>query len=397
MRVTLSPRLALISVISVCLFGAARVETARRPRYGGTLRVEIGAAVNSVDPATAPGNAEEAAAKEQIDALIYDRRNLDGTFTGAGPFRIAEWDPGKHLTLSANEDYSQGRPFIDSIEIQMARNAHDRLLDLELGKADFAGIPPDQTRRAADAGIRTSASQPDELIALVFVSVRPAAENARVREALACSLDRAAMVNFILQKAGEPAGGLLPQWSSGTAFLFSTASDVAHSKELWSQIGSSRSLVLGYDSGDSLDQSLADRIVVNARDAGIIVTAKEMSAAKPVALTASAAANPGVDVRLVHWRMPSPFPRTALSQMLGKIGAVSGIDAGSLPDAATPEQIYELERTIVGGFRIIPLVWVPQIYGLSARVKDWKPPAPGETWPLADVWIDAPTVSTGVQ
>ena len=83
--------------------------------------------------------------------------------------------------------------------------------------------------------------------------------------------------------------------------------------------------------------------------------------------------------------------------MLGKIGAVSGIDAGSLPDAATPEQIYELERTIVGGFRIIPLVWVPQIYGLSARVKDWKPPAPGETWPLADVWIDAPTGSTGVQ
>ena len=105
-------------------------------------------------------------------------------------------------------------------------------------KADFAEIPPDQARRAADGGVRISASQPDELVALVFVSGRPSAENARIREAMARSLDRAAMVNFILQKEGEPAGGLLPQWSDGTAFLFSTAADIAHSKELWSQIGS---------------------------------------------------------------------------------------------------------------------------------------------------------------
>src|ERR1700722_9543117 len=232
----------------IVLVGATRVETARRPRYGGTLRVEIGAAVNSLDPAVRSANAEEFSAKAQIDALVYDHRNSDGTFTGAGPFRIAEWDPGKHLTLAANQDYAGSRPFIDSIEIQMGRNVRDRLLDLEIGKADFAEIPPDQARRTADTGVRASASQADELVALVFVSGRPFAENPRIREALAHSLDRAAMVNFILQKQGEPAAGLLPQWSDGTAFLFSTAPDIAHSKELWSQIGSSRSLVLGYDS-----------------------------------------------------------------------------------------------------------------------------------------------------
>ena len=62
----------------VCSLGATRVETARRPRYGGTLRVEIGATVISVDPAVASGNAQEAAAKDQIDALVYDHRNSDG-------------------------------------------------------------------------------------------------------------------------------------------------------------------------------------------------------------------------------------------------------------------------------------------------------------------------------
>src|SRR5579859_2528870 len=152
----LSRRLAVTSVMMIFLVGATRVETARRPRYGGTLRIEIGAAVNSLDPAVASANAEEVAAKAQIDALVYDHRNSEGTFTGVGPFRIAEWDPGKHLTLAANQDYVGGRPFVDSIEIQMGRNVRDRLLDLEIGKADFAEIPPDQARRAADAGVRTS-------------------------------------------------------------------------------------------------------------------------------------------------------------------------------------------------------------------------------------------------
>lgn len=386
----------LLAAISI-LLGATRVETARRPRYGGTLRIEIGASVISLDPAVGSANAEEVAAKVQIDALVYDHRNSDGTFTGAGPFRIAEWDPGKHLTLAANQDYAGGRPFVDSIDIQMGRNVRDRLLDLEIGKVDFAEIPPDQARRAADAGVRTSVSQPDELVALVFVSGRPPAENARIREAMARSLDRSAMVSFILQKQGEPAGGLLPQWSGGIAFLFSIAPDVAHSKELWSQIGSFPALILGYDFGDSLDQSLAERIVVNARDAGINVAAKGKPAARIATVTPMAAAKPGVDVQLVHWRMPSVSPEASLDQLLAALGPLSGIDASPLPDAASPEQIYERERTVVGSFRIIPLVWLPQVYGLNARVKDWKPPAPGETWPLADVWLDAPAGSAGVQ
>ena len=393
----LSRRLAFTSVMLIVLVGATRVETARRPRYGGTLRVEIGAAVNSLDPAVRSANAEEFSAKAQIDALVYDHRNSDGTFTGAGPFRIAEWDPGKHLTLAANQDYAGGRPFVDSIEIQMGRNVRDRLLDLEIGKADFAEIPPDQARRASDAGVRTSVSQSDDLVALVFVSGRPSAENARIREAMARSLDRTAMVSFILQKQGEPAGGLLPQWSDGTAFLFSIAPDVAHSKELWSQIGLSPGLVLGYDFGDSLDQSLAERIVVNARDAGINVTAKAIPAARIATVAPITAAKPGVDVQLVHWRMPSVSPEASLDQLLAALGPFSGTDAAPLPDGASPELIYERERTVVGSFRIIPLMWLPQVYGLNARVKDWKPPAPGETWPLADVWLDAPAGSAGVQ
>jgi ABC-type transport system substrate-binding protein len=97
------------------------------------LRVEIGTAVSSLEPKTAAINAEEGAAREQLDSLLYDHRNPDGTYSGvvgSGPFQIAEWEPGKHATLTANENALNGRPFVDSIQIQMGRAARDMLLDL---------------------------------------------------------------------------------------------------------------------------------------------------------------------------------------------------------------------------------------------------------------------------
>jgi ABC-type transport system substrate-binding protein len=208
-----------LAAISAVLLAALPSHTARRPRYGGTLRVELGATVTSLDPTVAAANPEEANAKAELDALLYDHRGDDGAFVGAagsGAFRVSEWEAGKRAVLAANENYREGRPFVDSIEIQMGRSAHDRVLDLELNQTDFAQVPAEQARQAADHGVRVSTSQPNELLALVFLRGGSGTETARVREAISRSIDRTAIVNFILQKEGEPAGGLLPQWSSGT-------------------------------------------------------------------------------------------------------------------------------------------------------------------------------------
>ncbi len=384
-------------LLGFALAVTARVEASRRPKYGGTLRVEIGARVNSLDPAVAAASPEEAAAKDEIESLLYDHRNADGTFgtaagttTGgaatAGAFRIAEWEPGSHLTLAANDDYSGGRPFVDSIDIEMGRSVKDRLLDLELGKTDFIEIPPEQARYASGQGIRVSTSQPDELVAVVFVTGRPMAEDARLREALSRAIDRTAMVNFILQKEGEPAGGLLPQWSSGTAFLFSTAAGQAGAKELTGQISGSPRIVLGYDASDSLEESLAERIAVDAREVGIHVT--------PEALPNDRVPS-NCDARLVRLRMPSPDPRVALASFLKALAPAIDLNGPNgapetepLVEGASAEHIYDVERGIVNSYRVVPLVWLPEVYGLSARVRDWKAPAAGEGWPLADVWLE---------
>ena len=64
-------------------------------------------------------------------------------------------------------------------------------------------------------------------------------------------------------------------------------------------------------------------------------------------------------------------------------------DANALPGLLAARNLrprtYDREQ-----LRVIPLVWIPRVYGLSERVKDWTLPAPGESWPLADVWLDVP-------
>jgi hypothetical protein len=60
----------LVAVISAALVGAGRIDSSRRPRYGGTLRVEIGAVIHSLDPVGTTSDAAEAAAKDDIGALL---------------------------------------------------------------------------------------------------------------------------------------------------------------------------------------------------------------------------------------------------------------------------------------------------------------------------------------
>jgi hypothetical protein len=389
-----------LAAISVVLSAAGPLRPARRPRYGGTLRVEIGAIVHSLDPAVAAANPEEAGAKAELDALLYDQHSEDGTFVGtagSGAFRVSAWEAGKSAVFAANEDYREGRPFVDSIEIQMGRSAHDRMLDLELNKADFAQIPAELARQAADRGVRVSASRPNELLALVFLMGRGATENARVREAIARCINRAAIVNFILQKEGEPAGGLLPQWSSGTAFLFSTEADARSAKEIWAQISPSPKLVLGYDSADALEQSVAERIVVDAKEAGISLVSRAIPASEKANVHGGSESptphNEAIhaDARLVRLRMASPLPSVSLAAFIDRLGPLAVINGSPLPKSASPEDVYDSERSIINGGSVVPLVWLPQVYGLSARVRDWKQPAAGESWPLADVWLDSTT------
>lgn len=297
------------------------------------------------------------------------------TVFGTGAFRIAEWQSQKRLALVASEEYWAGRPFVDRIEIALGIAPQQQMTDLELGKTDVIELAPNLPRRATQTSMREWSSSPVEFLALIVRPRGAAAYDPKFTQALSLAIDRAAIVNVLLQRQGEPAGSLLPQWLSGYAFLFPTTPNLEQAKQIRTMYSSSPLQALGYDAADPLAATIAQRIAVNARDAGISLT---------VTAETTGGAQNYVDVHLVHWRIRAPDAQQALRAMLVQ---VEGEEGGTALPLDTAEQRYAAEKTTLDRGMIIPLAFLPESYAVGALVRDWMPPRWGG-WRLEDVWLD---------
>ncbi|HET9401611.1 MAG TPA: ABC transporter substrate-binding protein [Candidatus Acidoferrales bacterium] len=467
-----STRLAIVSSVALAL--AACAYTSSRPRYGGTLRVEMRERVNSMNPrdwfagtpdslaadrllsqvferlvalddsgqivpslaiawqhdanfmrwefvlregvkfhdgspltadaAAAALNAESsgrwsAKAEAQHIILTFDsprpdllaefaagksyifHANGDSVF-GTGPFRISDWQSQKRLVLAANDDAWTGRPFADRVEVRLGVTPQQQILDLELGSADIIEVEPNLARRAGQSNTRVAASQPAELLAVEF-SAGPEVSDPRLRRAISLAIDRASIVNVLLQRQGEPAASLLPQWLSGYAFVFSAAPNVALAKEIRTEVGSTAPLTLVYDGGDPVAALIASRIAVNARDAGIMInTAMESSGRESHA-----------GLRLVRRRLSPPDAESALSGLLAQFELARAQAIAVRPELSTAQQRYEAERNAIAAGNVIPIAFLPELSAAAPSVHDWTAPRWGE-WRLADAWLEGAPLSS---
>ena len=401
------------------------LEAARRPRYGGELRVEMRASLRTLDPTEIPEDPSALAAQrlwlpavfetlvrlddhgqpqpwlatmwahdtarkswtfttrkdvrfhdgtpwspaggsivfpddrpiEQILRELAGARNAitmrgaDGTLLGTGPYRIAKWDAAKAAMLAAHDSYWGGRPFLDSISIQMSRSLAEQSNDLQIGKADVTEITLRDLRAAKQKGTLTSETPPMETLALVF-------ENGRVppnvRQALALAIDRAAIHNVLLQRQGEVSGALLPRWLSGYAFLFPAERDVNKAKQLAQQAAP---VSFVYDRDDPMIRPIGERIAVNAGEAGIIL--------RPG----------GNDVRLMRLPITSGDPWLALQDLARVL---------KLGPPATTASPYEAEKSMFDSSGVIPLVQLPRGWLLRSGVHNWPR--------FEEIWLDAGAV-----
>jgi len=307
---------------------------ATRPHYGGTLRVEMREAFETPEAMAPPAG-----------------------------FVLAAWEAGKRAVYTADENAAGGRPYLDSIEIQLGRPLSDQSTDLELGKADVVELGSNELRRQI-ATRKVWSSSPVRLMVLVF---GPRVEDARVREALALAVDRGAIHSVLLQRQGEISGALLPQWLSGDAFLFTPAFDGARARSLVAALAApARTISLAVS--DASLRPIADRIALNARDAGLVV---------PVTAQRGSA-----DVRLVEVRTASSDPAGALAETAAELGLAEPARAD------TPEALYNAERALLDGFRVIPLFHLPLVFGAGPRVRG----GPGITrlgeWHFENLWVE---------
>jgi ABC-type transport system substrate-binding protein len=277
------------------------------------------------------------------------RKTEQSALIGTGPFRVTKWEPGRRLSLTAFDDYWNGRPYLDSVIVNLGSTRTN---------ADIFDIPFASARRILPERTRVWSSPMRELIALQTAGIDP-----QLSRALALSIDRGPMVSVLTQRKGEAAFALLPQWLSGYAFLFAATPDVARARQMLSQLRLSP-LTLSYPANDSFAKSVAERVALNARDAGINL--------QPT---------PGVNgnVHLVRWPLESRDAANELARLFATLGL-----------SERPESLYEAERAALEEGRVIPLLYLPAVYGISPRVHGWD--AAQKQGPfvlhLENIWVE---------
>jgi ABC-type transport system substrate-binding protein len=325
--------------------------------------------------------------------FVY-RESPEGLLLGTGPFLLEDaaksFKPvagdaaAQHLRFSANESCWAGRPFLNAIDVTLGVPPLRALFDLQVGKAELVELAPDIARRAVQSNTRVWASSPLTLYALRFDDAQPQSANDTLRESLALSLDRATMAGVLLQRQGEPAAALLPQWLSGYAFLFRAELDVERAKQLRASLpanvagGTSPLRVLPQGPSD-LARLLAERVAVNARQAGLSV----QPLMKNVARDGSGRAADAAELHLFAWRYSSLSP----GEELREFAKAEQVQAAKESNPADADRRYAWERKILEERKLIPLVALPDYAGLAPTVRDWQPSAWGE-WRLADVWLE---------
>lgn len=127
---------------------------------------------------------------------------------GSGPFVFEEWIDGQNVTVKANEDYWDGRPYLDSVVLKIIPDAAAMLLQLENGDIDFyAGIPAADVDTVNAFAEKAGLEIVDGLaLSYTFLGLNQSLDkykDVRVRQAITHAINRQAIVDNVLQGRGE--------------------------------------------------------------------------------------------------------------------------------------------------------------------------------------------------
>ena len=131
---------------------------------------------------------------------------------GAGPFRFETYEPGARILLRAFDDYWEGRPFLDEIELKIVTNTTTRMLALRKGAVDLVqnSLPPYSIKFfEREAGVEIIRMPGVNFAYIGFNLDDPITGRRAVRQAIAHAIDRDEIIRVSLKGMARPATGLL--------------------------------------------------------------------------------------------------------------------------------------------------------------------------------------------
>ncbi|WP_285503241.1 ABC transporter substrate-binding protein [Actinokineospora sp. NBRC 105648] len=307
------------------LDAAAVVATYRRVlEPGAPLRDRFWmlGAVTAVDQDTVRFDLKQACAYFPDLLVLGIRAGTPDAPVGTGPYKVADWQRGKRLVLTANKAYFGTRPAITTVTVEFLPDDEVRAQRMRDGKLDGVGLPARLAAPfAAIDGLTVVEHSSADLRAVTFSDRGPTADPA-VRLALNLAVDRQAVIGSALAGEGTPVSLPMPpalaEFTEPGAridydlvraqFLLDAAGWVLGSDGVRAKGPTRASFTIGYPVADVVSRDLVAAFAAAAKRIGIAVTAR------PTALT-----EPLVDPRLIAFGDPFD-PDPALYPVLHPAG-----------------------------------------------------------------------------
>jgi peptide/nickel transport system substrate-binding protein len=232
---------------------------------------------------------------------------------GTGPFRFVEWSVGDHLRLERFGDYyREGVPLLDEVTFRFIPDAASQLAALLSGDVDLvARVPAEIALSVKDDPRYLMVAGPQNLVQILAINnEREPFTDLLVRQAIACAIDRDAIIEGTMFGMGSPIGShLTPASPYYTDLTGLYPYDPQHARDLLAQAG--------YPDGFSATLTLPQNYEIHVRTGEII--ADQLSRV-------------GIDleIELVEWGQWLARVYSQANYDLTVIGHIGKLDPGAM-------------------------------------------------------------------
>lgn len=133
---------------------------------------------------------------------------------GTGPFILREWDHNNYLLLQSNEEYFNGRPYVDGLRYRIIAEPLTRLQEFRAGNLDHTDIPADVLDDVLDDPEESELIVSRPLLDVYHLGFNcekePFKDNPALRKAFCHAIDRQYIINEVLNGLMTEAESIVP-------------------------------------------------------------------------------------------------------------------------------------------------------------------------------------------
>ena len=321
---------------------------------------------------------------------------------GSGPYVLAEWVKGDHVTLRRNPHYWQKPyPYLDELRFDVLTDDNTRMLKFRSGELDIAtNVPPNQVeplKRTKGVVVKLFPQMRTDYV--YYNHARKPINDIRVRQALNYAIDRQAILKSVLYGYGTQATSMLPPMLDWNDQLKPYPFDTAKARALMQEagLGNGFSTEILLYSGDILASRIATILKDEWKAIGVdlkvtVLEAGTVRARRKVSdfdMIKSYYTSDVIDPdELVAFGID--YAGGAIAKYMNfkndRISALAAAAEAEMNPQKRKAMYFEIQKVAYDQFAAIPLYYADNLTALTDRVHDFMQ-LPTANYRLWETWL----------